>query len=749
MLGGRFVIMNLFLLTILCYHFASKINNTKLRFIFSYLSTSIITLQLISLYAVKEFIGYKFYVHFSLNDFFSMIKFFTPQIIFFVMISIIIFILFFLAPISLQSIINTYKNKNKKQKSDYSTITILKYFFLFFSIFIMTGSSNYEKKGLINKSYNFIKYLYISRDSKTFNESLTALGMNDYKNHNELRVSNGKKNIIVISLESFEKAYLHNKLSHLTPNLSNLKNNWQYIDIEQNDGSDWTNGALYTLITGLPAYFGTHHNSIFTGSYFSQIVGVSHILKKAEYDIIYLCGDADFSGTKDMLFALQFDKVIDYKTIGSTRDKDVFDRAKIEIQNHLSRNKKFAIFLSTLDTHFPDGFFDKRMEQFVGKQNTNLEFMVSAVDYMIGDFISFLENYGVLDSTNIFILPDHLLMTNPDIFKDTGDRGLFILTNSYLSNKVQSNNGKTYQIDLPGILLDGAEIKHNARFFTEYINGNKNNFINDNKEQITSLNISGFRNLNSLTISKNYQDYIKDTTRFIAHAGGIIDSYVYTNSLEALDYNYSKGFRFFELDILKTRDDIYVAANDWNLWSIMTNYTGNLPPSHKEFLDHKIYRKYSSMDIGIINDWFNKHNDAVLITDKINEPLSFSRNFVDKDRLMMELFDLDTIKIAKSHNINVILSQNVLARIKLDKIKTLKGLGVNHVTLSRFDLTNNKKLLKDLKENGIKAYICDVNDLLNIKIHGGYGGVELGLENFVVKYEMDKFFGIYADDWPF
>ena len=56
-------------------------------------------------------------------------------------------------------------------------------------------------------------------------------------------------------------------------------------------------------------------------------------------------------------------------------------------------------------------------------------------------------------------------MTSPDIFKDTGDRGLFILTNSYLSNEVQSSNAKTYQLDLPNILLDGAEIKHNARFF--------------------------------------------------------------------------------------------------------------------------------------------------------------------------------------------------------------------------------------------------------------------------------------------
>jgi hypothetical protein len=41
---------------------------------------------------------------------------------------------------------------------------------------------------------------------------------------------------------------------------------------------------------------------------------------------------------------------------------------------------------------------------------------------------------------------------------------------------------------------------------------------------------------------------------FIAHAGGAIGHYTYTNSLEALNSNYEKGFRFFEIDLSWTSD---------------------------------------------------------------------------------------------------------------------------------------------------------------------------------------------------
>lgn len=57
---------------------------------------------------------------------------------------------------------------------------------------------------------------------------------------------------------------------------------------------------------------------------------------------------------------------------------------------------------------------------------------------------------------------------------------------------------------------------------------------------------------------------------FIAHAGGKIDAFIYTNSKNAL--NYKKGFRLFELDIIKTNDDRFVVALDWNNWLSQTEY---------------------------------------------------------------------------------------------------------------------------------------------------------------------------------
>src|SRR5690625_6358053 len=40
----------------------------------------------------------------------------------------------------------------------------------------------------------------------------------------------------------------------------------------------------------------------------------------------------------------------------------------------------------------------------------------------------------------------------------------------------------------------------------------------------------------------------------IAHAGGAIEGFNYTNSLEALNHAYDQGVRLFEMDILETSD---------------------------------------------------------------------------------------------------------------------------------------------------------------------------------------------------
>lgn len=187
-----------------------------------------------------------------------------------------------------------------------------------------------------------------------------------------------------------------------------------------------------------------------------------------------------------------------------------------------------------------------------------------------------------------------------------------------------------------------------------------------------------------LKISEHYNTYSVDTNRFIAHAGGAIDSNTYTNSLEALDLSYSKGFRYFELDLILSSDNQIVASHDWEMWKKQTNYQGETPVSHDVFLENKLFGKYTPLDIAGINTWFQAHEDAFLVTDKINDPSIVANQFIDKDRLIMELFSLDAIHEAQNFNIyRIMASETVINSFENKRIENLLENNIDYVTFSR------------------------------------------------------------------
>ena len=351
----------------------------------------------------------------------------------------------------------------------------------------------------------------------------------------------------------------------------------------------------------------------------------------------------------------------------------------------------------------------------------------------------------MLQNTVIYIFPDHLKMGDPTLFKDTDERGLYLITNANDKDISIDTSNKIYQIDLPKIILNGAKIEHNLKFFTDYISGDKDQYIRENINEITEINCSGLLRRNSPKytspqVSKHYEDYKKDTFRYIAHAGGIIDGHTYTNSLEALNLSYSKGFRLFELDIKKTKDDKYVAVHYWNEWKKITGYTGSTPVTHQEFMKYKLYGKYTALSIDEINNWFKAHPDAILVSDKVNEPELFSKAFIDPNRLIMELFSEEALREGlKSNILSAMPNQNIFYKLDLEDLINLK---VKHVAISRFFIKENKELLKKLKENNIKVYVYSVNK--------DSGVVDTGKdEEYVTKYEIDYVYGMYADKWNF
>ncbi|WP_343486325.1 hypothetical protein [Allomuricauda sp. d1] len=225
--------------------------------------------------------------------------------------------------------------------------------------------------------------------------------------------------------------------------------------------------------------------------------------------------------------------------------------------------------------------------------------------------------------------------------------------------------------------------------------------------------------------------------RFIAHAGGAVDGHAYTNTKNALDQNYEKGFRLFELDIIETSDGHFVAAHDWNMWSRFTEYSGKLPPTLEEFRNETIYGDYITMDMKAINDWFAAHPDAVLITDKISDPLAFADQFYDKEKLIMELFSPMSVEEASNNGIRAMISQKPLLALKGNQIDFLKANNVKYAAVSRRIIERKKKLMLKLRDSGIKVYVYNVN------FDEGKD------EKYVYENEIGLVYGMYADKWDF
>ena len=236
----------------------------------------------------------------------------------------------------------------------------------------------------------------------------------------------------------------------------------------------------------------------------------------------------------------------------------------------------------------------------------------------------------------------------------------------------------------------------------------------------------------------------KDT--FIAHAGGSINNHVYTNSLESLEKNYSLGARYFELDLLLTSDNKIVAAHDWDTWKERTKYEGALPPSSKDFLKFKIDEKFTPLSEIEIIDWFYKHPDTILVTDKLDNALLIKDRFKKiQDNLIIELFTKKSIEEALLNNFSkILISQRIIYKNKfsknyLDYLLNLKnipyGFAVSHRTIYDYP-----EFFKKAKSLGFKTYAYNINEKFDkylLNTPGQEGKVLCNLHNYIE--------GIYSD----
>ena len=116
-------------------------------------------------------------------------------------------------------------------------------------------------------------------------------------------------------------------------------------------------------------------------------------------------------------------------------------------------------------------------------------------------------------------------------------------------------------------------------------------------------------------IRPNYSDRVKGQY-YIAHAGGEIDGYAYTNSKEAVENAIKNGINYIELDLSLTSDSILVCAHDWKAFNIQTGVSeDSVAISFEEFKKRKIYSRFSPLSIYELDSILLSNPGLFLVTD--------------------------------------------------------------------------------------------------------------------------------------
>jgi phosphoglycerol transferase MdoB-like AlkP superfamily enzyme len=469
------IILPLFIITIV---FASLFKQKKWQLLTITLLTVFIVMELTSIYFSGGFIDYQFYVNLNVNDIIEGLFIFKLQ-------AVLVIVVFFALIFLLTKLADLCKRKC------HLVVRLL-------LAFLAIASISYHN-GPLSRLYEI--YQVTSAPREPFEQALQSLNMTNYTNKNQL-VSHQGKNIIVLSLESFEQGFFD--FEDITPNLHQLRQDYTFFaNMPMSPGSTWTTASMYTYMTGMPFLIGGYTTSPLMRADKTNLVSLGDVLKQAGYQTRYVMASPDFAGIGHTaeLFGMQVISEKNY--VGQyppapfgLYDKDIFDIAQKQISEMHQANKPFALFVSTVSTHAPNGFADERMRSVISPKTDNMSFVAASLDHNLGLFIQQLKDKGLLENTVFYIFPDHLMMGSgtPTINRlSQKERKLYLLTNARTQDLQKTPDQTIYQIDLPRLILNGAQVESNAKFLTDYLtepNFDKKQFIEQNKSNIATINNS-------------------------------------------------------------------------------------------------------------------------------------------------------------------------------------------------------------------------------------------------------------------
>lgn len=255
-------------------------------------------------------------------------------------------------------------------------------------------------------------------------------------------------------------------------------------------------------------------------------------------------------------------------------------------------------------------------------------------DRQVGRFLAWADTAEVMQNSTIAITGDHRIFTY-DMSEEVRDYGLranlpfgtgdagcpFIMTAPCIDSTIYIPQAK--QGDIFPTILHAVGQQH---YFWK---GMGHNLIDEPCYADDDCALR--RSLADKLIRTNWFKS-PDLPHYIAHAGGSVYRYMYSNSLEAVRNTLAHGLDFMELDLSVTSDGELVAWHDWQ-------FEWTEAPTHDEFMARKIYGLFTPIDFPRMDSILTANPQLTLVTDKISDPAVIDRWLGKyKDRMWVECF---------------------------------------------------------------------------------------------------------------
>ena len=133
----------------------------------------------------------------------------------------------------------------------------------------------------------------------------------------------------------------------------------------------------------------------------------------------------------------------------------------------------------------------------------------------------------------------------------------------------------------------------------------------------------------------------------IAHASGGLDNKIYLNSEESFRHAYKLGYKFFEIDLNLTADNIFVGVHSWDDWKHINQITNfQAIPTYKQITEVNKKAKYKTITEDFINKIMQTYPEIIIVTDKVTDYDLLAKRIPFSKRMLIEVFDANGLKQA-------------------------------------------------------------------------------------------------------